>query len=156
MSDTGPTPTYLPPPPDGRQSDIAVAIQRGTCRMLRALGFAVLPEFTLASGRRADVVALKPNGEIRIVEIKSSPEDFYVDMKWPEYRNYCDQFYFAISLQMDAGIMPKDAGLILADGYGAEIVREVAAHPLVAARRKAVTLGFARVAASRLHGLWDP
>ncbi len=156
MSDTGPTPHYLPPPPDGRQSETASAIQRGTCRMLRTLGFAVLPEFTLATGRRADVIALKPNGEIWIVEIKSSLEDFYVDQKWPEYREYCDQFYFAISPVMDANVMPMDAGLILADGYGAEVVREVAAHPLVAARRKAVTVLFARAAAQRLHGLWDP
>jgi hypothetical protein len=156
MSDTGPTPLYQPPPPDGRQSEMASAIQRGTCRMLRSLGFAVLPEFTLATGRRADVIALKPNGEIWIVEIKSSPEDFYVDQKWPEYREYCDQFYFAVSPVMDASIMPVEAGLILADGYGAEVMREVAAHPLVAARRKAVTLLFARAAAQRLHGLWDP
>jgi hypothetical protein len=156
MSDTGPTPVYQPPPVDGRQSETASAIQRGTCRMLRNLGFAPLPEFTLASGRRADIIAVKPDGTIWIVEIKSSPEDFYVDQKWPEYRDYCDEFYFAISTQMDAGIMPDDAGLIIADAYGAEIMRNVAAHPLVAARRKAVTLQFARAAASRLHGLWDP
>jgi hypothetical protein len=90
------------------------------------------------------------------VEIKSSPEDFYVDQKWPEYRDYCDVFYFAISPEMDASIMPEDAGLILADGFGAEIVRPAMAHPLAPARRKAVTLVFARAAALRLHGLWDP
>jgi hypothetical protein len=156
MSETGPTPLYVPPPVDGRQSERASAIQRGTCRMLREMGFAVLPEFTLASGRRADIAALKPDGMFWIVEIKSSPEDFYVDQKWPEYRDYCDVFYFAISPEMDASIMPEDAGLILADGFGAEIVRPAMAHPLAPARRKAVTLAFARAAALRLHGLWDP
>lgn len=135
---------------------MAIAIQRGTCRMLRSLGFAVLPEFTLASGRRADVVALKPDGEIWIVEIKSSSDDFYVDRKWPQYRDYCDRFYFAISPRMEQCIMPAEAGLILGDAYGADVVRDVAAHPLAAARRKAVTIAFARAAALRLHGLWDP
>jgi hypothetical protein len=147
---------YAPPPVDGRQSEKASAIQRGTCRLLREMGFAVLPEFTLASGRRADIAALKPDGTIWIAEIKSSPEDFYVDQKWPEYRDYCDAFYFAISPEMDASIMPQEAGLILADAFGAEIVRPADPHSLSAARRKAVTVSFARAAALRLHGLWDP
>jgi hypothetical protein len=156
MSENGPTPFYTPPPVDGRQSETASAIQRGTCRLLREMGFAVLPEFTLASGRRADIMAIKPDGEIWIVEIKSSPEDFYVDQKWPEYRDYCDQFFFAVTSKMDQAIMPEDAGLIVADGFGADILRGAPSHALVAARRKAVTLSFARSAAQRLHSLWDP
>jgi hypothetical protein len=156
MSLQGPSPIYLQPLPDGRQSLTAAAVQRGLCRLLREHGFAVLTEFTLASGRRADVTAIRPDGTVWIVEIKSSSEDFYVDGKWPEYRDYCDQLFFAVPPTLNRAIMPVDAGLIVADQYGAEILRDAPAHPLAAARRKAVTLSFARVAAQRLHGLWDP
>ncbi len=156
MSSSGPTPVYLAPLPDGRQSVTAAGVQRGLCRLLKAHGFAVLTEFTLATGRRADVAAVKTDGSIWIVEIKSSPEDFYVDTKWPEYRDYCDQLFFAAPPTLDHAILPSDAGLIVADAYGAEILRPAPSHPLVAARRKALTLSFARVAAQRLHGLWDP
>ena len=156
MSEHPPTPVYQPSRPDGRQSETASAIQRGVGRLLRQHGFAVLTEFTLVSGRRADLMAFKADGMVWIVEIKSSPEDFRVDQKWPEYRDYCDQLFFAIPTSMDAALMPENAGLIIADAYGAEIMRDAPKHPLVAARRKAVTLAFARSAAQRLHGLWDP
>jgi hypothetical protein len=156
MSENGPSPIYLPPAPDGRQSVTAAGVQRGVCRLLKAHGFAVLTEFTLATGRRADVAALKADGTIWIVEIKSSPEDFYVDAKWPEYRDYCDALFFAVPMSMDTKILPEDAGLMIADPYGAEILRTAPLHPLVAARRKAVTISFGRVSAQRLHGLWDP
>ena len=144
------------PRPDGRQSDTALMIQRGTGRLLRAAGFAVLPEFTLATGRRADIVGLNDAGQIWIVEIKSSLEDYRSDCKWPEYRDYCDRLFFAIPVTMDMGIMPDDAGLIIADNWGAEIIRHPESLALHAARRKAVTLAFARAAALRLHGLYDP
>lgn len=142
--------------PDGRQSETALAVQRGVGRLLRALGLAVLHEFTLASGRRADVIALGVSGSIWIVEIKSSPEDLRADMKWPEYRDYCDRLYFAIPSTMDPEIMPHDAGLIIADQWGAEILREAEDLGLHAARRKAVSLAFGRTAAQRLHALMDP
>jgi hypothetical protein len=156
MSLTGPTPHYLQPAPDGRQSVTAASVQRGLCRLLRDHGFAVLTEFVLATGRRADVTAVKPNGEIWIIEIKSSPQDFYLDEKWREYRDYCDQLFFAVPSTLDVAILPEDTGLIVADQYGAEIMRDAPVHALIAARRKAVTLSFARTAAQRLHGLWDP
>lgn len=142
--------------PDGRQSDTALMIQRGTGRLLRAAGFAVLPEFTLATGRRADIIGLNDSGHIWIVEIKSSLEDYRSDGKWPEYREYCDRLYFAIPTTIDLAIMPEDAGLIIADNWGAEIIRAPVALPLHASRRRAVTLAFARAAALRLHGLYDP
>lgn len=153
---SGTPPIYLRPAPDGRQSVTAAGVQRGVCRLLRDLGCAVLTEFTLASGRRADVAAIKPNGGIWIVEIKSSPEDFYSDEKWPEYRDYCDQLFFAVPPALDHGIFPVDAGLIVADQYGADILRDAPLHALASTRRKAMTLSYARVAAHRLHGLWDP
>ena len=142
--------------PDGRQSATALMIQRGVGRLLRTANFAVLPEFTLASGRRADVIGISDSGEIWIVEIRSSPEDFHSDSKWPEYRDWCDRLFFAISTGMAPEIMPAEAGLIIADSWGADIVRHTEATSLHAARRKAVTLAFARAAALRLHGLYDP
>ncbi len=142
--------------PDGRQSETAAAIQRGVGRLLRAHNYSILTEFTLASGRRADVIGLSPDGTLWIIEIKSSLEDFRVDTKWPEYRDYCDRFSFAIPQSMDATLIPQEAGLILADQYGAEIMREASQHPLHAARRRAVLIAFAQVGATRLHSLWDP
>jgi hypothetical protein len=141
---------------DGRQSETALAVQRGVSRLLNAHGFAVLTEFTLASGRRADIIAVKDNGLVWIVEIKSSAIDFLTDSKWPEYRDYCDRYYFAIPHTMDSGLIPEEAGLIIADQWDAHIMRETQDHPLHAARRKAVTLSFARAAALRLQSLLSP
>ena len=142
--------------PDGRQSETAAAIQKGVCRHLRAAGFATLCEFTLASGRRADVMALSPKGTLWIVEIKSSINDFRSDQKWTEYYDFCDRFYFAISPELGPDIIPPEAGLIIADAWGAEVRRDPMDQPLHASRRKAMTLSFARAAALRLHGLYDP
>ncbi|BCP55963.1 hypothetical protein K32_45800 [Kaistia sp. 32K] len=143
-------------PRDGRQSETALAIQRGVGRLFRARGHAIVTELVLATGRRADVIALGPSGEITIVEIKSSIADFRADGKWPDYAPYCDKLYFASHAGVPAEIFPQQAGLILADAYGAEILREAPHAPLVAARRKAMTLRFAQAAAHRLHGLYDP
>jgi hypothetical protein len=156
MPEMPPGTPYAPPPPDGRQSETALAVQRGVCRLLRNMGFAVLPEFVLASGRRADVIAIDPVGLIWIVEIKSSLADYRTDGKWQEYREYCDRFYFAIPHTMEHAIIPPEVGLIVADNYGAEVMRQLPDHPLHASRRKALSLQFARVAAQRLHSLWDP
>lgn len=144
------------PKPDGRQSETAMMVQRGVCRFLRSAGFATLTEFTLASGRRADVIGLHGKGSLWIVEIKSSLEDFRADSKWPEYLDYCDRLFFAIPPHMDRDIIPASAGLMVADHYGADMLREPGETVLHASRRKAVTLAFARAAALRLHGLHDP
>ncbi|MBZ9937122.1 MmcB family DNA repair protein [Mesorhizobium sp. BR1-1-16] len=143
-------------PRDGRQSDMALALQRGIGRLFRARGHAVLSELVLASGRRADVVALGPGGEFTIVEIKSSIEDFRADRKWLDYAPFCDRLYFASHAGVPSEVFPQEAGLILADAYGAEILREPPATPLTAARRKAMMIQFGKVAAHRLHGLFDP
>jgi hypothetical protein len=143
-------------PRDGRQSDMALAIQRGVGRMLRVAGFHMVSELGLASGRRADIVALGSDGEIWIVEIKSSIDDFRVDRKWPEYREHCDRLFFATHTGVPAEIFPEDAGLILADGYGAAVIREAPEHRLAGATRRAMLLRFAQAAAGRLHGLIDP
>lgn len=143
-------------PPDGRQSETALLVGRGTRRLLRGLGFSTVSELTLASNRRADLVALGPDGTIFIVEIKSSIEDFRVDQKWPDYRLHCDRLFFAIPESVPQEIMPEDAGLILADAYGAEILRDAPEHKLAAATRKSMLLNIARAAADRLHRLADP
>lgn len=141
---------------DGRQSAAAAAIARGTSRMLWARGLTALPELTLASGRRADLVAVSIKGEVWIVEIKSCLADFRSDGKWPEYREFCDRLLFAVDRAFPIEILPEDTGLIIADRYGAELVREAPLHALSAARRKAVMLRCARVGASRLQAAADP
>ncbi len=125
--------------------------------MLVDAGLTPLPEFTLPSGRRADIAALDRDGTITIVEIKSSVADFRSDQKWPEYAEYCDRFFFAVKPDFPREILPGDCGLILADRYGAEILRPAQESPsLPAARRKVLTLRFARVAALRLAAVADP
>ncbi len=123
---------------------------------LRRLKFSTLTELPLLSGRRADIVALANDGSIHIVEIKSSIADFRADMKWRDYRAHCDRLYFAIPETVPAEIMPPDAGLIIADAYGAEIVRQAPEHRIAAPTRRAVLIRFAHAAAHRLHGLSDP
>jgi hypothetical protein len=143
-------------PLDRRQSATALTIARGTQRLLLALGLSCVAELPLLSGRRADLVALGGDGEIWIVEIKSSVEDFRADQKWGDYRMHCDRLFFATADHVPLDIFPADMGLILADSYGAELVREAPEHRLHAATRKSVTLAFARAAAVRLQALGDP
>ena len=141
---------------DGRQSPVAAGVQRGVRRLFAQLGHVTLPEFTLANGRRADVVALGPDGLLTIVEIKSSVADFRADRKWPNYEDFCDRFYFAVPETVSFDILPADRGLILADSFGAAIMREARHHALAGARRKAMMLRFAHAAAGALHALADP
>lgn len=143
-------------PRDGRQSETALMIQRGVGRHLRALGLSMVTELPLSSGRRADIVAMDADGEIWIVEIKSSIEDFRVDLKWPEYRRHCDRLYFATHTGVPQETFPEDSGLIIADAYGADITRHAPEHRLSGATRRALLLRFARAAAGRLHHLYDP
>ena len=143
-------------PIDGRQSQTAAAIARGTARYLHALGYCVVTELPLPSGRRADLVALGGDGEIVIVEIKSSVADFRADQKWTDYRMHCDRLFFATIVDVACEIFPSDAGLIVADAFGASIVAEAPEHRLAAATRKTVMLRFAHAAALRLQALADP
>lgn len=144
------------PPTDGRQSQTALAVARGTARYLRALGYCVVSELPLPSGRRADLVALGGDGEIIIVEIKSSVADFRADQKWMEYRLHCDRLFFATIAGVPGEIFLPDAGLIVADAFGAAILCEAPERRLSAATRKAVMLRFAHAAAHRLQALVDP
>ena len=125
------------------------AVTRGAGRLMVALGYAPLFEVTLPNGRRADIMALGPKGEIAICEVKSGLEDFKTDRKWGEYAPYCDAFFFAVAPEFPREILPEEPGLIVADGFGGAVLRDAGATPLVAARRKALTLAFARLAALR-------
>jgi hypothetical protein len=142
--------------PDGRQSAMASRIARGLRRMLRAQGYSSVTELPLLDGRRADVVALHGDGSLLIIEIKSSLADFRADRKWRDYCAHCDEFFFAIGAHMPAEIMPAEAGLIIADDYGAEIVRPAPRLRIAPATRRAVLMRFAQAAADRLHRLADP
>lgn len=142
--------------PDGRQSDVAASVQRGVSRLLAQMGYAPLTELTLKTGRRVDVVAVNDKSEIIVVEIKSSVTDFRCDRKWHEYLEFCDQFYFAVPLDFPVEILPDSIGMIVADQYGGDIVREAEPARLSAARRKMVMVLFARAAATRVHRNLDP
>src|SRR5215204_3628928 len=143
-------------PVDGRQSATALNVARGTTRLLHSLGFSVVSELPLASGRRADLVALGTGGKVWIVEIKSSIADFRADQKWIDYRLHCDRLFFATTLEVPCELFPPDTGLIVADAFGASLVCEAPEHRLHAATRKNMLLGFARAAALRLSTLADP
>jgi hypothetical protein len=143
-------------PVDGRQSETALAIARGTARLLHAHGFCVVSELPLPSGRRADLVALDAGAEIWIVEIKSSVADFRADQKWQDYRAHCDRLFFATCMEVPCEIFPPDTGLIMADAFGAQLMCEAPEHRLPAATRKSMMIIFARAAALRLQSLVDP
>ena len=128
------------------------AVTRGAARLLIALGWAPVAEMPLPNGRRADLMALGPKGELAIVEVKSSLEDYRCDLKWGEYAPYCDAFYFAVAPEFPREIFPDGPGLIVADGFGGAILTPAPVTPLAPARRKALTLSFARRAAIRAIG----
>jgi hypothetical protein len=133
--------------------ETTASVTRGAARLLAALGYAPLAEVTLPNGRRADLMALGRRGEIFIVEVKSSLEDFRCDQKWHEYQPYCDAFAFAVAPEFPRDVLPPEPGLIVADGFGGAVLREATVAPLAGARRKALTLAFARLAALRAGGV---
>jgi hypothetical protein len=134
----------------------APLLARGICRALEQLGYASLVEFPLTNGRRADIIGLGRTGELIIIEIKSSVADFRADRKWTSYKDFADRLYFAVPNEFPSILIPEDCGLIVADAFGAAILRHGIAVPLVAARRRAVTLRFALAAANRLRRHLDP
>ncbi len=141
---------------DGRQSARASHIARGVGRLLASLGLANVCELTLPNGRRADVMGLSDKGDLWIIEVKSSIEDFRCDQKWPDYWQCCDRLFFAVAPDFPQEILPLEAGIIVADRYGGEIVRTPAEARLPPHRRRAITLRFAMVAAARTQAINDP
>jgi hypothetical protein len=128
---------------------VTAAVTKGATRLLLDLGLAPVAELSLPNGRRADLAGLSRKGEIVMVEVKSCRADFDVDNKWPEYKDYCDRFYFAVATDFPTDILPPEEGLILADAFGAEIVREAETSALPGARRKTALIRLARHAAFR-------
>ncbi|HEY2658498.1 MAG TPA: DNA repair putative endonuclease MmcB [Caulobacteraceae bacterium] len=133
--------------------DTTEAVTRGAARLLISLGFAPLAEVSLPNGRRADLMALGPRGEILIVEVKSGLDDYRVDRKWGEYGPFCEQFYFAVAPHFPREHLPEGPGLIVADAFGGAILIDAPAVALAGARRKALTLSFGRLAAMRSLGV---
>ena len=123
---------------------------------MRQAGFSVVLEMPLPDGRRADIVAVGRSGELTIVEVKSSVEDWRVDAKWPDYLEWCDQLYFAVPVDFPQALIPEEIGLIVADAYGGEVLRHPLRRLLAAARRKSLLVDCARLAAERLARLADP
>jgi hypothetical protein len=133
--------------------EITLSVTRGAARLFVDLGYAPLMEVGLPNGRRADIMAVGRKGDIAIAEVKSGLEDFRTDQKWGDYLPFCDAFFFAVAPEFPDHILPGEPGLIVADGFGGAVVREAPLSPLAGARRKALTLAFARLAAMRALGV---
>ena len=133
-----------------------LAIRRAAALLCGLHGWVVLHELPLPNGRRADLLALRPDGGFVCIEVKSGQRDFLTDKKWPEYRAFSDALYFAVDDMFPLDILPEETGIIVASGREADMVRPAPAHPLAAARRRALLHRFATVAASRLGALEDP
>ncbi len=129
--------------------ETTLSVTRGAARLMVDLGYAPLLEVGLPNGRRADVMALGPRGDIVICEVKSGVEDYRCDQKWREYGPFCDAFYFAVAPEFPQDLLEGDCGLIVADGFGGAVVREATSNPLAPVRRKALTVAFARLGAMR-------
>lgn len=134
----------------------AHAIRRATARLCLHLGWAPLHEVPLPNGRRADILALLPDGSFACIEVKSGPRDFLTDLKWPEYREFSDALFFAVDSDFPRALLPVEAGLIVSAGLEAELLRDAPAHRLPSARRRALLQRFALLAAGRLSALEDP
>jgi hypothetical protein len=131
-------------------------LARGVCRHLLGHDFVTVEELTPTPGLRVDVMALGPKGEIWVVECKSSRADFTSDAKWRGYLEFCDRFFWAVDSDFPTDLLPEDTGLIIADGYDAEILRLGPETKLPGARRKVLMQKFARHAALRWHAARDP
>ncbi|WP_341245912.1 MmcB family DNA repair protein [Nereida ignava] len=131
-------------------------LARGVCRHLLSHNFVSVTELVPTRGLRVDVMALGPKGEIWIIECKSSREDFTSDQKWQGYLEWCDRYFWAVDEAFPTDLLPDETGLIIADGYDAEIIRMPDEVRLAGARRKAIVQKFARHAALRAHAARDP
>jgi hypothetical protein len=133
--------------------ETTASVTRGAAKLLVDLGYAPLAEVRLPNGRRADLMALGPKGEVLIVEVKSGAEDYLTDRKWGDYLPFCDLFFFAVAPEFPMELLPDEPGLIVADGFGGAVVRDPPQTPLAGARRKALTIAFGRLAAFRALGV---
>jgi len=131
-------------------------VRRQAARLCRHLAWAPLHEFALPNGRRADILALCPDGKFVCIEVKSGAVDFLSDTKWPEYRDFCDQLFFAVDADFPQQLLPLDVGIVVTAEHDATVLRPAPLHPLPSPRRRSLLERFARVAACRLEDLLDP
>ncbi len=136
--------------------DRTALVRRAAARLCLALGWAPLHEMTLPNGRRADIMALRPDGGFVVIEVKSGLRDFQTDLKWPEYREFCDALFFAVDCDFPDALIPQETGLIVVDEREAALIREAPSHPLAPSRRRALMQRFAVLAAMRLAVAQDP
>ena len=136
--------------------DRARTIRRAAARLCLRFGWAPLHEVALPNGRRADILALLPDGSFACIEVKSGPRDFLTDQKWPDYRDFCDSLFFAVDTDFPRDLLPAEAGLIVSAGLEAEMLRDAPSHRIPTARRKALLHRFAWLAAGRLAAAEDP
>ncbi len=143
-------------PSDMQNMQPGQVLARGVARHMRHHDFATLEEFVPERGLRVDVIGMGPKGEVWIIECKSSRADFQSDSKWQGYLEWCDRYFWAVDADFPTELLPAETGLIIADAYDAEIIRMGPETKLAPARRKKMSLKFARDAARRLQGLRDP
>jgi hypothetical protein len=134
----------------------ASLIRRAAARLCLRLGWAPLHEVALPNGRRADILALQPDGRFACIEVKSGPRDFLTDQKWPEYRACADTLFFAVDTDFPRDLLPIDTGIIITAGLEADLLRDAPLHRLPAPRRKVLLQRFAWLAAARLAAADDP
>lgn len=155
-------PAILPTTGDDACTREAQGVARGICRLFARNDIWCLPEMPLRNGRRADLMGIDAKGQLVIVEIKVSRADLLGDGKWTDYLDFCDRFYWGLAPHLDracmedASFMPERCGLIVADGYDAEILRPAATVPLAAARRKVEVERLARASLRRHLSVLDP
>lgn len=147
---------------DAAEERAARAVARGVSRLLARNDSWCLAEMPLRGGRRADLMGLDAKGRVIIVEIKVSRADLLGDAKWQDYLDHCDLFYWALPPELDRACLADDAfrpdacGVIVGDGYDAEILRPSPLLPLAAARRKVEVERLARTALRRHLATMDP
>ena len=142
--------------PEGGRNRATQSATRGACRLLRAHDWSFATEMRLPNGRRADIVAMSAKGRLLIVEVKSCAADITADLKWAEYREFCDQLYFAVPPEGPTHLIDEDVGLIVADSYEAAFIRHPRETSLAPPRRRSMLIAFARHAADRLQSTLDP
>lgn len=150
--------------PNDAHADCRTAreVARGIARLFARNDIWCLPEMPLRNGRRADLMGIDPKGRVIIVEIKVARGDLLGDGKWPDYLDFCDRFYWGVPPALDRGPLegehyrPDCCGILVADGYDAEILRPAPLHQLPAARRKCEVERLARTALRRLAVSADP
>ena len=126
-------------------------LTRGVCRLFENLGFATLKEFKLPNRRRVDVIAMNPNGNFSIIEVKSSVGDYKTDNKWLEYLPYCQRFYFAVPYNFPTKIIPRECGIIVADAFEATIRKESFHSKINSTRHRHQLIRLGYVAGSRIN-----